>query len=93
MVFWRSALLATMAVSIAGAASAQQAPMSEDVVWKLLEIGRVIDPAKTAALFAPMQAQEPYQGVKVEREIKYGHPIGTCSTSSRLTPRLCPGRC
>ena len=72
MVFSRSALLAAIAALIASAASAQQAPMSEDLVWKLLELGRVVDPPKTAALFAPMQQKEPYQGIKTEREVKYG---------------------
>src|SRR5258705_4220952 len=67
-----TASLAVVAALLASAASAQQAPMSEDLVWKLLEIGRVVDPPKTAALFAPMQEQEPYQGVKTEREVKYG---------------------
>jgi acetyl esterase/lipase len=71
MAFSRMAL-AAIAVVLASAASAQPVPMSEDLVWKLLELGRVIDPPKTAALFAPMQQKEPYQGVKTEREIKYG---------------------
>ena len=71
MAFSRTALAAIAAV-LASAASAQQAPMSEDIIWKLLEIGRAVDPAKTAALFAPMQEKEPYQGVKTEREVKYG---------------------
>src|SRR2546429_10005619 len=75
MAFSRSARLAAIAAVIASAASAQQAPMSEDLVWKLLEIGRVVDPPKTAALFAPMQEKEPYQCVKTEREVKYG-PAG-----------------
>jgi acetyl esterase/lipase len=65
-------LLAVVATLLASPASAHEPPMSEDLAWKLLEIGRVIDPAKTAALFAPLQAKEPYEGVKVEREIKYG---------------------
>lgn len=60
------------AVLLATSASAQQSPMSEDLAWKLLELGRVIDPPKTAALYAPMQEQEPYSGVKVERDVKYG---------------------
>lgn len=64
--------LAVMAALVAGSAWAQQPPMPEDVAWKLLEIGRVIDPPKTAALYAPMQQQEPYQGVKTERDVKYG---------------------
>ena len=46
--------------------------MPEDLAWKLLELGRVIDPPKTAALFAPLQQKEPYQGVKIERDVKYG---------------------
>ena len=71
MVFSRMGLV-VLAAFLASAAAAQQAPMSEDLVWKLLEIGRVIDPPKTAALFAPMQQKEPYQGVKTERDVKYG---------------------
>jgi carboxylesterase type B len=71
MAFSRLALAAIASV-LASAVSAQQAPMSEDLVWKLLEIGRVVDPPKTAELFAPMQEKEPYQGVKTEREVKYG---------------------
>jgi acetyl esterase/lipase len=46
--------------------------MNEDLAWKLLEIGRVIDLPRTAALYAPMQQKEPYEGVKTEREVKYG---------------------
>jgi acetyl esterase/lipase len=51
---------------------AQQSPMPPDISAKLLEIGRVIDPPKTAALYAPLQAKEPYPGVKLERDVKYG---------------------
>ena len=65
-------VVSAMAIILASAASAQQAAMSEDLAWKLLELGRVIDPPKTAALYAPMQEKEPYQGVKVERDVKYG---------------------
>lgn len=46
--------------------------MPEDIAWKLLELGRVIDPPNTALLYAPLQEKEPYQGVKVERDVKYG---------------------
>ena len=46
--------------------------MPEEIAWKLLELGRVIDPPKTAALYAPLQEKEPYQGVKIERDVKYG---------------------
>ncbi|VIO75904.1 alpha/beta hydrolase [Bradyrhizobium ivorense] len=64
--------LAALAAMIAGPALAQQSPMPEELAWKLLELGRVIDPPKTAALYAPLQQQEPYQGVKVARDVKYG---------------------
>lgn len=64
--------IAVTAVIIAGSASAQQSPMSDDVAWKLTEIGRVIDPPRTAALYAPMQQKEPYEGVRTERDVKYG---------------------
>ena len=56
----------------ATSAWAQQGPMPEDIAWKLLELGRVIDPPRTVELYAPLQEKEPYQGVKVERDIKYG---------------------
>ena len=65
-----SALAAALMLS--SPALAQQSPMPEEVAWKLLELGRVIDPPKTAALYAPLQQKEPYQGVKVERDVKYG---------------------
>ncbi|WP_426442265.1 alpha/beta hydrolase fold domain-containing protein [Bradyrhizobium genosp. P] len=65
-----SALAAVLMIT--GSAFAQQSPMPEDLAWKLLELGRVIDMPKTAALYAPLQQKEPYQGVKVERDVKYG---------------------
>ncbi|MGY4307999.1 acetyl esterase/lipase [Bradyrhizobium sp. USDA 4369] len=55
-----------------GTAQAQQSPMPDDIAWKLIEIGRAIDPPKTAAIYAPLQAREPYAGVKVQRDIRYG---------------------
>lgn len=67
-----TSLLVAVAAVLGGTAAAQQTPMSEDLAWKLLELGRVIDPPKTAAIFAPLQQKEPYQGVKTERDIQYG---------------------
>ena len=64
--------VAVAAALMAGMAGAQEAPMPEDLAWKLLELGRVIDPPKTAALYAPLQPKEPYPGIKTEREVKYG---------------------
>jgi acetyl esterase/lipase len=67
----KPALAIVMAMFVS-AAWAQQSPMPEEIAWKLLELGRVIDPPKTAALYAPLQEKEPYQGVKIERDVKYG---------------------
>src|SRR6185437_14493662 len=68
----KSVLVAATLFLTASAALAQQSPMPDDIAWKLAEIGPVIDPAKTAALYAPLQQKEPYAGVKVERDVKYG---------------------
>jgi acetyl esterase/lipase len=67
----RSAL-AVVAAMIASAAAAQQGPMPAEIAAKLAELGRVIDPPKTAPLYAPLQQKEPYQGVRIERDVKYG---------------------
>src|SRR5215468_12554107 len=64
--------VAVIATLLASHASAQQSPMPEDIAWKLIEIGRVVDSAKTAEINAPLQQKEPYQSVKVERDVKYG---------------------
>ena len=71
MAYLKSALAAA-ALLAAGAASAQEGPMPADIAWKLEEIGPVIDPPKTALLYAPLQEKEPYPGVKIERDVKYG---------------------
>ena len=52
--------------------TAQQSPMPDDLAWKLIEIGRVVDLPKTAELYAPLQEKEPYSGVRIERDVKYG---------------------
>jgi acetyl esterase/lipase len=64
--------LAILAAIFVTAAWAEGGPMPEEIAWKLLELGRVVDLPKTAALYAPLQEKEPYQGVKAERDVKYG---------------------
>ncbi|MFN3347494.1 alpha/beta hydrolase [Pseudorhodoplanes sp.] len=49
--------------------------MTSDIAEKIAAIGRVIDPQKTAALYAPLHKPEPYAGVTVTRDIRYG-PAG-----------------
>ena len=46
--------------------------MPPELIDKVAAIGRVSDPAKTAPLYAPLQEQEPYTGVKILRDVKYG---------------------
>jgi acetyl esterase/lipase len=67
-------VLAILAALIAAvtAPAAQQGPMPSDIAAHLAEIGRVIDPPKTVQLYAPLQEKEPYPGVRIERDVKYG---------------------
>src|SRR3981189_1229722 len=65
------AVVATLIIAVT-AARAEGSPMPEEIAWKLLELGRVIDLPKTAQLYAPLQEKETYRGVTIERDIKYG---------------------
>jgi triacylglycerol lipase len=51
---------------------AQTGPIPAERAAQIREIGRVVDPAKTAPIYAPLQETEPYKGVRIERDIKYG---------------------
>jgi acetyl esterase/lipase len=66
------AALALGVTMIMTSAWAEGGPMPADIARKLLEIGRVVDPPNTAPLYAPLQQKEPYQGVRIERDIRYG---------------------
>ncbi len=46
--------------------------MPADIAAKVAAIGRVIDPAKSAPFYIPLQEKEPYGEVKVARDLKYG---------------------
>ena len=35
-------------------------------------MGRVVDPENTGKLYGPLQEKEPYAGVKVTRDVRYG---------------------
>jgi acetyl esterase/lipase len=65
-------VLAVLAAILVSAAYAQQSPTLEDIAWKLAELGPVIDGPNTARIYAPLQEKEPYQGVKVDRDVRYG---------------------
>jgi triacylglycerol lipase len=51
---------------------AANAQMPADIAAKVKAIGRVVDPPKTAPLYAAMHAKEPYAGVLVSRDVMYG---------------------
>jgi acetyl esterase/lipase len=68
-------LALTILAALMAAAMASQALESQmlaEIAAKLLELGRVIDPPNTAALYSPLQEKEPYQSVRIERDLKYG---------------------
>jgi len=69
----RFGLAALVGVGIAGLmASAAQAQMPSDIAEKVAAMGRVVDPENTGKLYTPLQEKEPYAGVKVTRDVKYG---------------------
>lgn len=46
--------------------------MPPEISVKIAALGRVIAVPQTNAIYAPFQSVEPYQGVKITRDIKYG---------------------
>jgi acetyl esterase/lipase len=72
----RSSLAAVLIVVVAGAGcaglSTPEAGMPPELAGKVAAIGRVIDPPKSAPLYIPLQENEPYKGVKVARDVRYG---------------------
>ncbi|MGD9923428.1 MAG: alpha/beta hydrolase [Pseudorhodoplanes sp.] len=46
--------------------------LPSDISQQIAAIGRVIDPVKTAAVFAPLHDTEPFAGIQVTRDIPYG---------------------
>ena len=52
--------------------SARAENMPPDIAQKLVAIGRVIAVPQTNAIYAPLHQLEPWPGVKVVRDIKYG---------------------
>src|SRR5579863_10286346 len=65
-------VLAVVAAVAATSVSAADSPMPPEIGKILAELGRVIDPPATAKLYAPLQQTEPYFGVRIERDVKYG---------------------
>ncbi len=70
----KSSVLTAIATAAFAAGCAQNPPtaVAPDVAAQIRAIGPVIDPPKTAAIFAPMQEKEPYRAVHATRDIAYG---------------------
>jgi triacylglycerol lipase len=64
--------LATLVGLGAFAAAPATAQMPPDIAEKIAAIGRVVEPGKTGAIYTPLQEKEPYAGLKVARDVKYG---------------------
>jgi acetyl esterase/lipase len=63
-------LLLLAALTCSAPAWAGEMPL--EIAAAVKKIGAVIDPPATAALFAPLQKKEPYAGVTVTRDERYG---------------------
>src|SRR5260370_40408178 len=46
--------------------------MWEEFARRMVQIGPRFDYPNTAEIYAPLQEKEPYQGVRIERDVKYG---------------------
>jgi acetyl esterase/lipase len=55
-----------------GPAASVRAQVTPDMKARIAAIGRVVDPPSSAQLYAPLQAQPPYPGVTVTRDVAYG---------------------
>jgi acetyl esterase/lipase len=53
-------------------AAAQVSGMPADIEAKVSALGAVIIPPETAKRYAPLQEKDPYEAVKVTRNLKYG---------------------
>ncbi len=65
-------LCALLPLALGSGSHAQTTGMPAEIEKKLAELGPVINPPETAKLYAPLQEKEPYQGIKVTRDLKYG---------------------
>jgi acetyl esterase/lipase len=81
-------------IGTAVAATAQSSAIPADLVWKPIEIRNVVVFPKTADDYATLQEKEPYHGIKVERDIRYGPAernlldVFTSKTDSSAQPVL-----
>jgi acetyl esterase/lipase len=81
-----SVLLGAMLMGSAG-----MAQVPPDVAARIAAIGRVVDPAGTARIYAPIQKTAPVPGVKVTRDIAYGsgakETLDVFTTDAKAAPK------
>ena len=75
----RSFLTAILSAGIVGCAAVPTAKTVEvpsavpaQIATELVKIGPVVAPPPTEKLYAPLQEREPYAGVQVRRDVRYG---------------------
>lgn len=82
-------LAACAAVTPPGVQVPSQVPPA--IEERLREIGRVVDPPRTAEIYAPRARKEPYAGIKVIRDVAYGtdarHRLDVFEPESRTGTR------
>ncbi|WP_205872557.1 alpha/beta hydrolase [Limnohabitans parvus] len=68
-----------MSLALVGCASAPSSKtvalpsaVTSQIAAELAKIGRVVAPPPTEKLYAPLQEREPYAGVQVRRDVRYG---------------------
>lgn len=67
-----AAVFPSVALLMAPVLHAQPRGMPSDIEWKLAERGAVVDPPAMYGLYAPLQEQQPYNDIRVRRDLKYG---------------------
>jgi triacylglycerol lipase len=66
------AAMLALAVAMHAWSQPASAQMPPDIAEKVAALGAVINPPETGKLYAPLQEKEPYQGIKVTRDLRYG---------------------
>jgi triacylglycerol lipase len=68
----RGIAIASLAGLCGLAAPGAQAQMPPDIAARIAALGRVVDSAATGEIYDSLQEHEPYAGVRVARDLKYG---------------------
>jgi len=67
------ALGAALLLSLGAVPAAAQTAGPPSEIWeKVSKLGPVINPPETAKIYGPLHEKEPYKGVKVARDLKFG---------------------